>query len=111
MHLYLCDTIQVHGEVLQHHRPVLIESQGIWQLKWQISGAAVLDARAFGRGVYGAALPKSPPVPFAQAFGKDSAALSTILKISQVHNYEHSVFYLNLSTSDWGARGMFGVWH
>ena len=64
-----------------------------------------------GRGVYGAATPKSPPVPFAQAFGKDSAALSTILKISQVHNYEHSVFYLNLSTT-WGDgvwRGVSGV--
>ena len=41
-------------------------------------------------------------------FGKDSVALSTILIISQVHNYERSVFYLNLSTA-WDA-GVGGVW-
>ena len=41
-------------------------------------------------------------------FGKDSAALSTILIISQVHNYERSVFYLNHPTA-WGA-GVGGVW-
>ena len=46
-------------------------------------------------------------------FGKDSVALSTILIISQVHNYERSVFYLNLSTA-WGAGvggAHVGQWH
>ena len=97
--------------MLQHHRPVLIESQGIWQLKWQISGAAVLDARACGRGVYGAALPKSPPVPFAQAFGKDSAALSKLVPYWKFPKF----IIMNILFSIWtclqpGVLGFEGVW-